>query len=280
MITYQAPAKLNLSLLVEPPLPSGYHPIRSLAQTVDWFDLVRVAEGQGEDSLEVSGAVIDTEENLVARAVEAMRDLHPVPPLSIALEKHLPVAAGLGGGSSDAAAALRAVEELSGADPSLADEVAPRLGSDVPLFLVGGSVEVGGTGERVERLSPLGGFALAIVVPDLQLATADVYRRWDTLEGPEGDEVPEVYLPPSLRGLVPMRNDLLPAALDLVPELGDFMGDVRSIWGAAVCLTGSGGACFGYFPTVDEAMEAAASASHLCESAVGVELRDRGVAPV
>ena len=279
MITYEAPAKLNLALLVGAPGPSGLHSLRSLAQTVEWCDLLSLEEGEGEDSLEVTGAALSAEDNLVSRAVDALRRRVPVPPLEMRLEKRIPVAAGLGGGSADAAAALRAAEELAQSESSLTVEVAPELGADVPLFLVGGSMEVTGTGEQIELLPALADFAVAVVVPELRLATGEVYRRWDDLGGPEGETVPDSQLPPSLRRLMPMRNDLLAAALDLAPELGDFMADVRSAWGTAVCLTGSGSACFGYFASIDEANHAASAVSGLCDVAVGVRLRDRGVAP-
>lgn len=137
-----------------------------------------------------------------------------------------------------------------------------------------------GRGERVERLAPLEGACFAIAVPEFGLSTVEVYRRWDELEGPTGEAVPEVHLPPSLRGGMPMRNDLLPAALDLEPLLGDFMADVRAAWGTSVCLTGSGAACFGYFATLDEAADAARSVEPACRIAMGVAPRDRGVARV
>lgn len=277
MTVYQAPAKINLSLLVDPPHPSGYHPLRSLVQTVEWCDLLSVDEGEGKDDLVVIGVAPEGKDNLVIRAVEMLRTKVPVPPLSLGLEKVLPVGAGLGGGSSDAAAALMASVDLAGADMSLAREVAPGLGADVSLFLVGGSLEMAGFGEELEPLPPFSGFAFAVVVPSVRLATADVYRRWDEMEGPEGEAILDHQLPPALRGLMPMRNDLLPAALDLEPTLGDFMADIRSAWGTAVCLTGSGTAFFGYFPSTDEAAHAASSVSSRSEVAIGVELRDHGV---
>jgi len=116
-----------------------------------------------------------------------------------------------------------------------------------------------------------------VVIPEFGLSTKDVYARWDRLEGPQGDDVPVGLLPPSLRDRMPMRNDLLPAALDVEPLLGDFMADVSGVWGTAVCLTGSGTACFGYFATLDEATDAASAVSHLAREGRGVELRDHGV---
>ncbi len=104
MRRYEAPAKLNLALLVYPPDDSGYHPLESLVQTVQWCDLLEISEGEGSDRLLVEGADLDPEDNLVSRAVAAARRRGEVPPLGLCLTKEIPVAAGLGGGSSDAAA--------------------------------------------------------------------------------------------------------------------------------------------------------------------------------
>jgi 4-diphosphocytidyl-2-C-methyl-D-erythritol kinase len=272
--TYQAPAKLNLSLLVSTPTSDGYHPLQSLVQTVEWCDLLEVQRAdEGNDVLES-----DIEDNLVERAVSELRKVSRVPPLAMRLEKEIPVAAGLGGGSSDAAAALVAAADHGGPAQAVLTDVAARVGADVALFLTGGTLVMRGRGEQVEPVRLLQGFAVAIVVPDFGLATEHVYQRWDDLEGPEGSVVPDDRLPPSLRGGMPMRNDLLPAALDLEPRLGDFMVDVGLAWGTPVCLTGTGSACFGCFASLDEAADAASAVSGLVRESRGVELRDRGVA--
>jgi 4-diphosphocytidyl-2-C-methyl-D-erythritol kinase len=278
MREYEAPAKLNLSLHVMPPAERGYHPLSSIVQTIEWLDRLEVEKfEEGSDSLEVTGRNLEAEENLVLKAVEVARGEFAVPVLRMVLYKDLPVAAGLGGGSSDAAAALLAARDVALWSGDL-DLIASKVGADVPLFLTGGTLMMGGFGERIDRLRPREGFAVAVAVPEFGLDTAEVYAKWDELEGPEGTPVPDDRLPPSLRGEMPMRNDLLPAALAVEPRLGDFMADVRSIWNIPVCLTGSGSACFGYFPSLGEATEAAAATSTLCSVARGVALRDHGVA--
>jgi 4-diphosphocytidyl-2-C-methyl-D-erythritol kinase len=274
--TYQAPAKLNLSLLVSPPGDDEYHPLESLVQTVEWCDLLEVERGEdGRDGFESS-----IEDNLVERAISELRKVGDVPPLAMALHKEIPMAAGLGGGSSDAAAALVAAADHAGLSRSGLADVAVRVGADVALFLTGGTLMMRGRGEQIESLRPFEDFAVAIVVPEFGLSTKDVYGRWDALEGPVGPAVPDDRLPPSLRGGMPMRNDLLPAAHDLEPRLGDLMSDVASVWGAPVSLTGAGSACFGYFATLDEAADAAASVTGLVDEGRGVALRARGVARV
>jgi 4-diphosphocytidyl-2-C-methyl-D-erythritol kinase len=156
--------------------------------------------------------------------------------------------------------------------------VASRVGADVPLFLTGGTILMSGTGEEIEVVRRAEGFAVAIVVPEFGLSTSEVYRRWDELEGPTGEEISEHLLPPSLRGRMPMRNDLLPAAIAVEPLLGDFMADVRAKWSGAVAMTGSGSACFGYFATLDEASDAASAVAGIAPIARAASLRPHGVA--
>jgi 4-diphosphocytidyl-2-C-methyl-D-erythritol kinase len=272
-VRYEAPAKLNLSLLVSPPGNDGFHPLESLVQTVEWCDTLLVTPGEeGTDVLES-----DIEDNLIERALAELRQIARVPPLEISLDKEIPVAAGLGGGSSDAAAALIAAAEHGGISGAGLAEVAARIGSDVPLFLIGGTLIMRGRGEQIESVRPLDDFAVAIVVPEFGLSTAEIYERWDALEGPLGDAVPNEKLPPSLRDGMPLRNDLLPAALAIEPLLGDFMADLASAWGTTACLTGSGSACFGYFSTVDEACDAASAVVDLVQVGRGVQLRGYGV---
>ncbi len=275
MTVYEAPAKLNLSLLVSPPQSNGYHPLASLVQTIEWCDLLDVTQGEGRDELDS-----DIEDNLVTRALVIAREFGSVPPLSMSLDKEIPAAAGLGGGSSNAAAALVAAADFGDVTRHELPSVASRIGADVSLFLTGGTLMMSGLGEVIDEVDPATGFAVAVVVPEFGISTKDVYQRWDRLEGPEGDEVADGLLPPSLRGRMPIRNDLLPAALDLEPRLGDFMADVSAVWGTTVCLTGSGSACFGYFATFDEASDAASAVAHLTGEARGVELRGHGVMPV
>lgn len=277
MIVYESPAKLNLALLVDPPRSDGFHPLQSLVQTIEWVDLLHVDEAD-EDTLVVDGADLDLEDNLVTRSVEAIRSRGRVPPLDIRLEKRIPQGAGLGGGSSNAAATLSAAADISKLPRSLAEEVGPSLGSDVALFFTGGSLLVTGVGEELESVPPLSGFAVAVAVPVFGLSTPEVYRRWDELEGPVGEEISPRLLPPVLREGIPIRNDLTPAAFGLEPELADFVADLRAQWGRPVAMTGSGSACFAFFADLDEAADAADAVADRCRAAVGAGLRPRGVA--
>jgi 4-diphosphocytidyl-2-C-methyl-D-erythritol kinase len=157
-------------------------------------------------------------------------------------------------------------------------EVALGLGADVPLFLVGGTLVMSGIGEVLDPKPPIEGLAFAVVVPEFRLDTAEVYRAWDRLEGPVGEALPDRSLPPALRGGMPLRNDLLPAAIAVEPMLAEFMAEVRDRWSQPVALTGTGSGCFGVFNALDEASDAAATVADLCSDALGTVPRPRGVA--
>jgi 4-diphosphocytidyl-2C-methyl-D-erythritol kinase len=188
------------------------------------------------------------------------------------------VAAGLGGGSSDAAATLTAVAPMVGLSGTDLAEVASRIGADVPIFLVGGTVWMEGYGERITAETGLRGFAVGLVVPDFALATPDVYRRWDEMGGPTGPVFEGRPLPPSLRAHGVLRNDLTPAALSLAPGLGDLIADLGREWGAPVLMSGSGPTLFSCFPGLDEAEDAVRQMPGAVRSAHAAGLRSRGVA--
>jgi len=252
-------AKVNLSLRVRAPRLDRLHPIRSLAQSVDWADDVSLEMAAGEDEFLLHGADLAADrDNLAWRAVAAMR-VDSGPAVRLELQKSIPVAAGLGGGSADAAIGLALGAEMFGRSPHTAVAAAADLGADVPFCLAGGTAVLEGIGDEVTRLAFADDFTIAIVVPPFELATPSVYRRWDELGGPLGPGLEAHHLPGSLRDHAPLGNDLQPAAVDLVPQLGDWISDTTEAWGQPVAMSGSGPSLFGLFGTIDEASEAVAA---------------------
>ncbi len=274
-----APAKVNLLLRVRERDASGLHPLLSLVQAVDLVDELR-ARSSEEDTLVVEGAELSTgNDNLVWKAVAALRAQtgRSKPALAFHLHKRIPVAAGLGGGSADAAAALLLAAQLLEVPDEEARAVAPTVGGDVPFALLGGLARMEGYGAILTPLRPLpADFHLAVVVPPFELATAAVYDAWDRLEGPTGPPVAGRHLPPSLRGFEPLGNDLYPAAVALAPELAEWRGLLEELWGRAVLLSGSGPALFAFFPRADEAADAAAAAPAEARAAAAAAPRARG----
>ncbi len=272
-------AKVNLSLRVLARDRSGYHPLRSLAQSVDWADDVAI-EVADDDDIVVSGPAPAGEDNLAWRAVAAVREeTGSRRPVRLLVRKDIAVAAGLAGGSADAAAALMLAADYFGGNAELPARLAPELGSDVPFCLVGGRAWLEGKGDVI---TALGGwetdFALGLVVPPFELATPEVYEAWDRLEGPAGPESGDRSLPPSLRVHGPLRNDLFPAAVDRAPELGDWAADLAESWGRPVAMSGSGPALFAYFMDRDEAEDAVGSAPPETRAATAAVPTTRGVA--
>jgi len=231
-----APAKLNLSLRVLGRRPDGYHEVETLLVPVDPCDIVRVRPAKATTCVcdGVSG------ENLAARAA----DLVGVR-VAIEIDKRIPIAAGLGGGSSDAACVLR----LLGAHDRF--DLAARLGTDVPFFLrcgeSGGAAWATGTGADVEPLAGVPPLAIVLVAPPGALSTADMYAALD--RGPARmDRSFAPDLGGSLERLLPrVQNDFLALALARVPGIAVAIDALRGAGARAASLSGKGPACFGLY---------------------------------
>lgn len=273
---WDTPAKVNLTLRVGPPLASGLHPLESIVQTVDWADRLRFADAD-DDRLEIEGAELpEGDDNIVWKAVRRIAP-NRSQRLHISLDKRIPVAAGLAGGSSDAACAIAALGDRYGVTSEGRLSAAADVGADVTFFLTGGTALMTGVGDHVARLDPLDGFVLVVAVPDFELSTPAVYRRWDDLERPRGSVVRPDRLPPQLRQLE-VVNDLTPAAVDLVPALGDVLEELSALWERPVMMSGSGSAVFGCFADLDEAADAESALGPGFRASRPLALRGHGVA--
>lgn len=273
-----APAKLNFSLEVRPRDHSGLHPVRGLTQSIAWHDLLTLEESD-DDHLTVYGDDLPTgEDNLVWKAVRTLRGQTGIDrKVSMSLWKRLPVAAGLAGGSSDAAGALLLYSDLIGADPLQLDRPAARIGADVTFCLHGGLRWIGGYGERIG--APVGGsegLFVVVGIPPFPLGTAEVYRAWDRLDSPKGPVAAGHDLPPTLRTYGPLRNDLYGAAVACQPVLDDWRSELQSRWDRPVLMSGSGPALFGFFVDEQEAREALGLVPAEARSAFAAPTTDRG----
>ena len=264
-------AKLNLVLHVGPPRADGLHPLCSIFASVDLADPVEieVEDSGGEDSVESRGVL---GANLAEEALIAFRRRVPsLPPLRVRIDKRIPVAAGLGGGSADAAAVLRAANRISEQPLSneVLREIAAGLGSDVPSQIEPRHALVQGIGEIVEpvELAPLG----VVLAPQHEgLSTADVYAQLDRMKGWR-----EQLDPQPLREFarVPdpgaLDNDLQPAAMALRPELAQVLEVLRETGALGTFVSGSGPTCAGVFADREQADRAARQV----EGAIATELR-------
>jgi 4-diphosphocytidyl-2-C-methyl-D-erythritol kinase len=193
--------------------------------------------------------------NLAQTALAAYREASgwDGPPLRLTIEKRIPVAAGMGGGSADAAAALRLIAHAAGRpDDALIREIAPKLGADVPSQIEPGRALVSGIGDHVEPLAPGPPAALVIVPSEHALSTPDVYREADRLQLTRASlDEPERRL---RDGELPFVNDLQDAARSLCPAIDDALAAL----GGASLVSGSGPTVFGVFDDLESAQERAA----------------------
>jgi 4-diphosphocytidyl-2-C-methyl-D-erythritol kinase len=221
-----ARAKLTLSLRVTGRRDDGYHLIDAEMATVDLADTLLFAPGDGVELVPLV-RTLPFEPSLITRALEAVGRQ-----AFVRLEKRIPVGAGLGGGSADAAAVLR----WAGCTDV---DVAVALGADVPFCLVGGRARVTGVGEAIEPL-PFESRVFTLLTPPIAVSTAAVYERWDELGGPTGEN----------------GNDLEPAALAVEPRLAVWRDELCNASGQSPRLAGSGSTWFveGAFPDVEGAV--------------------------
>lgn len=268
----QAPAKLNLCLFLGPRREDGLHELCSLFEPLALADAIEVGEAERD---EVRCAGVEGE-NLAARALAALRE-HGWggPPLRLEIEKRIPVAAGLGGGSADAAAVLRLAASgdflpdsgKKSPTPDLA-ALAAGLGADVPSQLAPALALVRGAGERVERLPDPAPHAVVLLPGGGGLGTAEVFAAADRL-GLGRDAGGLDALAARLReaagsGASPLdyaellTNDLEPAARALRPDIGVALDALREAGAPLAFLTGSGPTAVGLFPTLEGAKSAAA----------------------
>jgi 4-diphosphocytidyl-2-C-methyl-D-erythritol kinase len=259
-VIVRAPAKLNLCLYLGPRRADELHEIRSIFCPLTLADRIVVTEG---DADEVVCPGLDGP-NLAAEALARLRERGwNGPKLRIEIEKRVPVAAGLGGGSADAAAVLR----LAGEDIGGLKELAAELGADVPSQLDPRLSLVGGAGEAVEPLPEPGEFAVVLIPGEAGLSTADVYAEADRMglgrEASEIDAIGERLRAAARLGASPLDyadllvNDLEPAALSLRPEIAGALAALRDLGAAHAILAGSGPTAAGLFAHIVDADEAA-----------------------
>jgi 4-diphosphocytidyl-2-C-methyl-D-erythritol kinase len=236
-----APGKVNLFFKVGPLGEDGFHDVASLYLAVDLRETV-TAQIATEYSVKVTGSLGDfqllavptDESNLVvkvAKQVKAEAGSPDAVKIALGIDKHVPVAGGMGGGSADAAAALVAVNELLGANlsPERLHELSAGLGSDVPFALAGGAAVGLGRGDQLTAVEGVAPIHLVLILDDQGLSTPAVYRRLDELRAERAEQVDEPTLPPQLLGVLHksnpfdlaelMHNDLEEAALSLRPDL-------------------------------------------------------------
>jgi len=267
-VSEAASAKLNLALHVTGRRADGYHSLEMLVAFADLADELEAAPAV-RDTLTITGpfaaALGNSESNLVLKALAAFRARWPgaLPAgLSLRLHKNLPVAAGLGGGSADAAAALRLFVRMGQGSFPFAEllAIATTLGADVPMCLYSLPAEVRGLGEIVLPLKQFPAAHVVLVNPLVPVVTADVFRRLARRDNPGLPPRVDPLARPAQLGLWlgETRNDLEPPAMALVPAIADIKRHLAAIDGCILArMSGSGGTVFGLFGSSAQAHQAA-----------------------
>jgi 4-diphosphocytidyl-2-C-methyl-D-erythritol kinase len=252
VLVARAPGKVNLSLFVGAPRPDGLHPLVSVVQAVSLADELTLSPADGDADEVVCPGVEGP--NLAGRALALFREATgwAAPPQRLHIVKRVPVAGGMGGGSGDAAAALRlAAHAAGGTAPELLHELAFELGADVPSQLAPGRVLMSGAGERVERLPDPAPFGLVIVPSRHTLSTPAVYAEFDRLgKARSAAELERAATAARAGEPPPPVNDLQAAARELCPEIDD-------AWFKGAMVSGSGPTVFALFDSPQAARAAA-----------------------
>ena len=258
-VAVTAPAKINLSLGVGPRRPDGFHALATVYQAIGLYDRVTVTMADDLSVAVHADARVPVDDvpldgtNIAVRAARLLAEHHGIERgAAITIDKGIPVAGGMAGGSADAAATLLACDHLWGLESPKEHllELAAELGSDVPFALVGGTAIGSGRGETVTPLMTLGEYWWVVLESPQGLSTPAVYREFDAMNGVDVDapELPDELMQ-ALRGHdvaalgSSLSNDLQDAALRLRPELGRALeqGRLESAYGAI--LSGSGPSC-------------------------------------
>ena len=244
MIVEAAPAKINLALHVRRRRADDYHDIETLFAFARHGDVIRIARAD-KPAFRIEGPfardLTADRDNLVLRAVAAFGGRGSY---AITLDKRLPVASGIGGGSADAAATLRGLARLNGVaidDPGLT-QIAARLGADVPACLAGSTALGRGRGDELTPMDGPTGTPVLLVNPGVAVATAEVFAGWDGVD--RGGIKNGTALDVADAG----RNDLEPAARRVAPEIGSVLNALSGMSGVFLSrMSGSGATCFALF---------------------------------
>lgn len=243
----RSPAKINLFLHLKGKRGDGYHDLATLMQTISFFDEIALSL-TSRDEFQCNEPGLQTASNLVCRARDLFRKKTDwQDPVAISLTKKIPIQAGLGGGSSNAATLLWGLNQLSGLkiQTAVLMEWASELGSDVPFFFSTGTAYCTGRGDHVTPLSPLPPRSLQLVLPDVPLSTKRVYAS--AIASPRSDRSSEAFLQAFITGNPRFENELEEGALQLEPALRELKGAYERS-GARLAMTGSGSAFFSFDP--------------------------------
>ena len=262
----RAYGKINLSLDVIGRRENGYHDVSMVMQTVDLYDVISLnkLKGDGEIRLTANVNTLPLDEtNIVYKAVKLVKEEYGLNTgVSVHIEKHLPIAAGMGGGSSDGAAALRGMNRLFelGLSNEKLEELGVRLGADVPFLIKGGIALAEGIGEKLTKLPDFPDCVLVIAKPDLGVSTKEVYEAFDSLKEvnhPDVGKLVKSLGSAGLKEIVKLLGNVLEKVTAKKYEIIEVVKNLLIDNGAVFSMmTGSGPTVFGIFENEEQAKKA------------------------
>lgn len=257
-------AKVNLGLDVLGVLPSGYHEVKMVMQTVGIYDVLTFEKtAEGIVITTDSGELPTNEDNLIYKAAKLLFDkYHITEGVRIHLEKHIPIAAGMAGGSADAAATLKGINELFelGCDLQELKEIGVKIGADVPYCVMGGTALAEGIGERLTALKPAPDCYLLVAKPNINVSTKYVYEHLDALESyehPDIDGMVAAIEAGDLDGVTArMGNVLQDVTIPAHPIIAQLKAQMKELGAQESMMSGSGPTVFGIFTDKERAQRA------------------------
>ncbi len=262
---FLARAKINLALHVTGRRADGFHTIDTLVVFTEFGDLITLREQENppEVRLSIKGPFADSlasdHNNMVIQAMTMLEKQtgETLPPVAITLEKNLPVASGIGGGSADAATTLMALKDFwqLGLETDI-ETIASNLGADVPMCLHSTPLRAQGIGEEITLLDASEPLHLLLVNPGVEISTPEIFRNLGNKINPPVSEQPLSHFPDT-GNLATLRNDLEKPALEIAPVIGEVLSALRNQEGCQFArMSGSGATCFGIFDSPELAEDA------------------------
>lgn len=260
----KAYAKINLGLDVVRRLENGYHEVKMVMQTVGIYDVLDFERTDGGIVITTDSGELPTDENnLIYKAVKLMMETYPISGgVKIHLEKHIPIAAGMAGGSTDAAATLKGMNRLFDLGCTLKDlmELGVKIGADVPYCVMGGTALAEGIGEKLTPLAPAPDCYVLVAKPDINVSTKYVYEHLDAQEivkHPDIDGMVEAIAEESLQGILDrMENVLETVTVSAYPVIQTIKDRMKELGAINSLMSGSGPTVFGIFVEKDMARRA------------------------
>ena len=261
-ISLKAPAKINLFLDIVGTLPNGYHEIKSIMQTVDLFDYVKVQKAD-KISVKCDNLNLEEEKNIAYKAAKLFFDAAKIDSgAEIVIDKRIPMQAGMAGGSADAAAVLSGLNKIFDEPFSLEElcEIGAKCGADVPFSIVGGTMIAEGIGEKLSSISEFPDCWLVIVKPEISMSTPESYKYYDehglsSLEHPSADSFISAIEENELSAIYGNLYNVLEHTVE-DPIIGNIKNEMLSLGALGSMMTGSGTAVFGIFDSVQKAVNA------------------------